>query len=437
MASEEMAFFLSTAARAVARRCVPPASTHPRVLQENLIEAFDMSSRQRIQPTWAPPPPSDSDSAGAPLAVSSVEPASEPAWSSPESMPVSDVRLSDGSVGRFEACPGRSLRLPRLHEAVPRTLWRGPERKGPVSSTVSSVAQSVRDTALDVTKRDCLRRLEDVASADWTTNRFRDTEMGAWIEGLHRHGVAMLTGLPTEEPALCEFLNSSFGAVRGTVYGRGFSIKAVANPNNLAYSDKGLQLHTDLPFYTFPPEVQFFHCLEAATEGGETVVCDGFAAAETLFQRDPEAFRVLASHPVQFYDLTPEWHLEATHPTLALENTHTPTGGAGGTMPALKRIHFNQRVRDSWRAYDPLSNCPHSTDAALDAFYDALDQFEAIVDDEAHHLEILLKPGEVVVTDNWRVLHSRRSFTGGRRFEGTYVDWDALRAYWRATVSSE
>ena len=28
------------------------------------------------------------------------------------------------------------------------------------------------------------------------------------------------------------------------------------------------------------------------------------------------------------------------------------------------------------------------------------------------------RPGEVVVTDNWRVMHSRSGFTGRRHFEG-------------------
>ena len=64
-------------------------------------------------------------------------------------------------------------------------------------------------------------------------------------------------------------------------------------------------------------------------------------------------------------------------------------------------------------------------------FYDALDRFEALVDAPQNAIDLRLQGGEVVVTDNWRVMHSRRSFVGDRHFLGAYVDWDAMRGVWR------
>lgn len=44
--------------------------------------------------------------------------------------------------------------------------------------------------------------------------------------------------------------------------------------------------------------VQVFHCLKPAEEGGETVLVDGFAVAETLRTRHPEHFDLLSRMPV-------------------------------------------------------------------------------------------------------------------------------------------
>jgi len=35
--------------------------------------------------------------------------------------------------------------------------------------------------------------------------------------------------------------------------------------------------------------------------------------------------------------------------------------------------------------------------------------------------QFLLTPGDVLVTNNWRVLHGRTEFTGDRRLSGAYI----------------
>ena len=46
--------------------------------------------------------------------------------------------------------------------------------------------------------------------------------------------------------------------------GETFQIKSVCDPNNLAYSNLGLQMHTDLPFNAQPPGIQLFFCMQQA-----------------------------------------------------------------------------------------------------------------------------------------------------------------------------
>ena len=69
-----------------------------------------------------------------------------------------------------------------------------------------------------------------------------------------------------------------FGYVRETNYGRWFEVSAEVNPSNLAYTNLGLQAHTDNPYRDPVPTLQFLACLENTVEGGDSIVVDGFAS---------------------------------------------------------------------------------------------------------------------------------------------------------------
>lgn len=50
-------------------------------------------------------------------------------------------------------------------------------------------------------------------------------------------------------------------------------------------------------------QVQVLHCIKQAANGGESVMVDGFHAAQQLKKEDPEAFRTLCSLRIDFTDL--------------------------------------------------------------------------------------------------------------------------------------
>ncbi len=72
------------------------------------------------------------------------------------------------------------------------------------------------------------------------------------------------------------------GRVSETNYGRVFEVRSVPQPENLAYSDLGLGLHTDNPYREPVPGFQVLHVLVASPDGGESIFGDGFAIAEHL-----------------------------------------------------------------------------------------------------------------------------------------------------------
>ena len=122
------------------------------------------------------------------------------------------------------------------------------------------------------------------------------------------------------------------GRVLETNYGLTFDVRSVPQPENLAYSDLGLGLHTDNPYRDPVPGFQALHALIASNEGGDSVFADGFALAEHLRTSDPEAFGQLTSTAIPFLYRSKDAELYAERPLIQLS--------ASGAIAA---VHYNSR----------------------------------------------------------------------------------------------
>lgn len=247
--------------------------------------------------------------------------------------------------------------------------------------------------------------------------------LGRWLGAVRRYGFALLTGVPRRSGAVAD-VAGLFGHVRETNYGRWFDVRAEAAPSNLAYTDRGLQVHTDNPYRDPVPTLQLLACLENAAAGGESVVVDGFAVARRLAAEDPDAFRCLARYPARFAyapvarDGVAGVRLGARRPMLEL--------GPDGELIAVR---FNNR------SMAPLCDVPFD---AMDGYYAAYRRFAALLGDPAFEVRFTLAPGDLFVVDNTRVLHGRTGFAGaGRRWlQGCYADKDGLLST-LATIETE
>jgi len=228
-----------------------------------------------------------------------------------------------------------------------------------------------------------------------------------WLHLLRDAGVAILRGTP-REPLSVLALARLVGTVRPTNFGEHFDVVSRPDPNSNAYTALGLPCHTDLPNWEQPPGYQFLHCLENDAEGGDSILVDGFRAAETLRRREPEAFRLLCRSPIDFRFQDRDSDIRFRAPIIALDESG-----------AVEEVRFNLAVMDAIRA--PA----HRMGALCRAFR----AFAAIVRDPALECRHRLRPGELLVFDNRRVLHGRAAFdpaTGGRHLQGCYVDRDQL-----------
>lgn len=73
----------------------------------------------------------------------------------------------------------------------------------------------------------------------------------------------------------------------------------------------------------------------------------------------------------------------------------------------------------------------------MDEWYDAAAKFDAIINDPKNQYWFQLKPGRMLVFDNWRVLHGRAAFTGKRRMCGGYINRDDFISKFRMTNLTE
>ncbi len=190
-------------------------------------------------------------------------------------------------------------------------------------------------------------------------------------------------------------------------------MRSKPNPNNAAYTAIGLAPHTDLPNWRQPPDIQLLYCLENDADGGESTFSDGFAAARTLRERSPEAFRMLSETPIDFRFQDEDHDIVWRAPILTLD--------AGGN---LLEVRFNNWIRDTL----------HLPPEQADAWYQAYREFWHLVHEPDQQLEFSLAPGQMVAFDNRRMLHGRKAFnpeSGRRHLQGTYLDLDLLESRWR------
>jgi gamma-butyrobetaine dioxygenase len=229
-----------------------------------------------------------------------------------------------------------------------------------------------------------------------------------WLALVRRYGFAKLTGGPVESGALLK-VAALFGYVRETNYGRWFEVRAEVKPTNLAYTNLGLQAHTDNPYRDPVPTLQILYCLESSVEGGDSYVVDGFAAAQRLRDEDGQAFAVLARHCARFdYAGSSDVRLSARRPMIEL----APDG-------ELIALRFNNR------SAAPVTDVPY---AEMEAYYAAYRRLGEIIGAEDMAVSFKLQPGESFIVDNTRVLHARKAFSGSgsRWLQGCYADKDGL-----------
>jgi len=233
-----------------------------------------------------------------------------------------------------------------------------------------------------------------------------------WVHALLTQGVAILTDMADSDQGLTDAANL-IGFPRPTFFGAYFDVRLHIDPDNLAYTAKALELHTDVPAEDLPPGVQFLHCRRNSVDGGESLFVDGAAVAAELRRTHPEDFRLLCETTVPFYNEHDAYDMRARQRVIELDD-HGDIAGVTMSQHMADVFDHDQRF--------------------LDAYYPAFCRFGRLLQDPRFVMRFRLNAGECIVFDNHRVVHARSAFvaeSGERYLRGTYTDRGELRSRWR------
>ena len=253
-------------------------------------------------------------------------------------------------------------------------------------------------------------RLDAARDFAWATFSDAQSDRGLraqWLKRLLQEGIAFLSKVPSSDAGILEAA-SLMGRVAETNYGRVFDVRSVAQPENLAYSDLGLGLHTDNPYREPVPGFQLLHALIASPDGGESLFGDGYAIAEQLRATHPDAFAVLTRTAIPFLYRSKDAELYAERPLIQLS-----------CSGEVKAVHYNSR------SIAPLRLAPRDAGP----FYSAYRHFAALLRDSRFHLQFKLRDGDLVAFDNQRTLHGRTAFSSARyprHLRGCYLTRDSV-----------
>jgi gamma-butyrobetaine dioxygenase len=244
------------------------------------------------------------------------------------------------------------------------------------------------------------------------------SRLAACLEAVLRRGVALVREVETDELGLRE-IAALIGEIRATNYGVTWEIEAQLDPVSAVDSERHLLVHTDLPYRDVAPGVQLLLSVVADVAGGVTTLVDGYAVAESIRHRDPDAWRLLTE-------------IEFTYPYVR-DNVEFH-----GRAPLIG-LHHDGTYHQIRRAPD-LVGVPFVSAADTPALYRALRTWTAAVDDPANEIQIALTPGDLVIFHNHRLLHGRTAFAlgahGRRHLVGCYVDIEDVRSR-RAVLARE
>ena len=315
-----------------------------------------------------------------------------------------DATTSQRTVDTFTI--GADLRAEHI-ELVDDTImvrWHGgvPESAIPAALLVEAAGAPISRPRLWERGADV-----DVAPIDYDALIDSDEGVAMWLQSITHYGMALAARV-TRGRAAAEALAGRLGYVRRTVFGDLWTLATtITDHADSAYGEATLEPHTDGAYSHDAPGLQLFVCQERTGDGGESVLVDGFAAAESLRARRPDAFATLSQVDVPAQYIDDGVHLRARRPTIRL----APDG-------AVEQVTFNNYDRA------PFLLTPEH----LHEWYAAYSEFHEILVDRERWWSGRLEPGDALIVDNWRCLHGRMGFTGSRVFEGCYLNREDLES---------
>ena len=240
-----------------------------------------------------------------------------------------------------------------------------------------------------------------------------DEGMLDWLTNVAKYGFGLAVGVPATGEATKELLEK-VAYIRRSIFGGFWEFEADMSKADTAYTNIELLSHTDATYSNDAP-VQLLHCLYFEGTGGESTIADSFRVALELKKQSPKHYETLSTVLVPGQYIGDGAHLMAARPLLR----HDSHGN-------LVQVSFNNADRAPFLL---------PADEMVE-FYDAIRAFDNLSNEHRLQWRHQLEPGEAMLFDNWRVMHGRASYSGGRKLCGAYLNHEDFESKIRLLQST-
>ncbi|CCH44279.1 Trimethyllysine dioxygenase, mitochondrial [Wickerhamomyces ciferrii] len=222
-----------------------------------------------------------------------------------------------------------------------------------------------------------------------------------FYNNIYKYGFTFINNIPVSAESTEELCNS-IGNIRYTHYGGFWDFTTDLAMKDTAYSDIEIPSHTDGTYWEYTPYLQLFHLLYHDGEGGNTTLVDAFQCAKIFQLEKPDEYQLLSNLKIDCHSLGDIYLVQ--------------------TKPIFIHDDLGKLIQVSWNNSDRSSNFNMDNETKR-KFYKAIKSWNEIIHREENFLWHRLKPGQALIFDNWRCLHSRiGKTTGKRRMCGCYFD---------------
>ena len=248
--------------------------------------------------------------------------------------------------------------------------------------------------------------LKDFNNFQFKDSLFEEQEMYNALVNFYQYGFIIFKNVPRQNNFIVNFANS-IGSIRRTNFGEFFNVKSKPNPNDLAYTSLSLAPHTDNPYRNPVPCIQLLHCIENEVNGGLSTLVDGFTVTQKIKKDYPDYYKILTEIKVRFQFIDQTIVLEDWAEMIRLDE-----------YGDFKQVRFSPR----------LDFVPLIDKEKLELYYSARKKISELYNSEKYRVEFRLSPGDLLMMDNYRLLHGRTSYDaneGNRFLQGCYIDYDS------------
>lgn len=227
-----------------------------------------------------------------------------------------------------------------------------------------------------------------------------DAILAEMLQNLRRFGMISIKNVPLSIAASRRVMER-IAYIRSSIFGEMWELKADGKLADTGSTPIEIKPHTDGTYNHDAPGLMSLQCLAYDATGGDNVLVDGFNVARKIKSAHPDVYETLSTIPVPGQYIGDGAYLVAQRPVLR----HDASG-------KLVQVSFNNHDRAPFVL----------PESQMTRLYDALGVFDQMIQDRSNQFAFGQRPGDMVIFDNWRLLHGRLAFQGHRHMVGAYLN---------------